>query len=83
MTKVKADHVVDTSGLVCPQPMLAAQRSMKSMKLGEVLELISTDVGSRMDIPAWCERTGNELIQKQDDGAIFRYLIRKQREGRH
>jgi len=79
---VKADHAVDTSGLVCPQPMLAAQRAVKSMKKGEVLELISTDVGSRMDIPAWCERTGNELIQKQDDGKVFRYLIRKLRDAK-
>ena len=79
---VKADHAVDTTGLVCPQPMLAAQRAMKAMRLGEVLELVSTDVGSRMDIPAWCERTGNELVQKFDDGKTFRYLICKRRNAK-
>jgi len=82
MANVKADQSVDTSGLVCPQPMLATQRAMKTMQKGQVLELISTDVGSRMDIPAWCERTGNELLQKHDDGKVFRYLIRKRREGK-
>jgi len=82
MADVKPNHSVDTSGLVCPQPMLAAQRAVKTMRLNEVLELISTDVGSRMDIPAWCERTGNELVKKSDDGKIFRYFIRKRRESR-
>jgi tRNA 2-thiouridine synthesizing protein A len=70
-------RTVDTSGTCCPQPLLQAQRAIKSMQPGEVLELIATDVGSKMDIPAWCDRTGHELLRMEQDGKIFRYCIRK------
>jgi len=68
---------VDTSGTCCPQPLLQAQRAVKSMQPGEVLELIATDVGSRMDIPAWCDRTGHQLLRMEQDGNTFRYYVRK------
>jgi tRNA 2-thiouridine synthesizing protein A len=47
------------------------------MQPGEVLELISTDTGSRMDIPAWCDRTGHQLLRIDEDGKTFRYFVRK------
>ena len=47
------------------------------MQPGEVIELISTDAGSRMDIPAWCDRTGHELLRAEEDGKTFRYYVRK------
>jgi tRNA 2-thiouridine synthesizing protein A len=42
-----------------------------------VLEVISTDLGSKMDIPAWCGRTGNRLLHSEFDGKTFRYYVRK------
>jgi tRNA 2-thiouridine synthesizing protein A len=57
--------------------MVECNRAIKVMEPGQVLELISTDIGSRMDISAWCGRTGNELLQVEDDGKTFRYYVRK------
>ena len=68
---------VDTSGTCCPEPLKQAHRAIKSMQPGEVLELIATDIGSRMDIPAWCDRTGHLLLRMEQDGNTFRYYVRK------
>ena len=73
----QASCTVDTSGTCCPQPLLQAQRAIKSMQSGEVLELIATDAGSKMDIPAWCGRTGHTLLRTEQDGKTFRYYVRK------
>ena len=77
MDETKPDKTVDTSGQCCPVPMVETNRAIKTMQPGQVLELISTDIGSRMDIPAWCQRTGHELLRMEESGKIFRYYVRK------
>jgi len=77
MVEAKADKTVDTSGQVCPVPIIEINRAMKAMGAGEVVELISTDTGSKMDIPAWCDRTGNKLLKAEEHGGTFRYFVRK------
>jgi tRNA 2-thiouridine synthesizing protein A len=75
----KPDRSVDTSGTCCPEPLKQAHRAIKAMQPGEVLELIATDIGSRMDIPAWCNRTGHQLLRMQEEGKTLRYYVRKRR----
>ena len=74
---IKPTRTIDTSGQCCPVPMIETNRAIKSLQAGEVLEVISTDVGSRMDIPAWCQRTGHELLRAEENGNTFRYFVRK------
>jgi tRNA 2-thiouridine synthesizing protein A len=76
---VIADRSLDCVGLFCPIPVLKTREAMKSMGLGEVLEMLSDDPGSEADITAWTARTGNELLQIDRDGAIFRFVVRKSR----
>ena len=73
----KPTQTIDTSGQCCPVPMIETNRAIKTMQPGEVLEVISTDVGSRMDIPTWCERTGHDLLRVEEEGKTYRYYIRK------
>ena len=77
MSDRKADRSVDTTGHCCPIPIVEVNRAIKTMQPGEVLELISTDIGSRMDIPVWCQRTGHELLRTEAEGKTFRYYVRK------
>lgn len=79
MSKINPDRSVDTSGQCCPVPIIETNRAIKAMQPGEVLEVISTDIGSRMDIPAWCGRTGNELMHTEEEGKILRFYVRKRR----
>ncbi len=79
MSDVKADFTVDTSGTCCPAPVLEATRAVRRMKAGEIVELVATDIGSRMDIPLWCQRTGNELLAQEERAGVLYYYIRKRR----
>jgi tRNA 2-thiouridine synthesizing protein A len=77
MARIKADRSIDTSGHCCPVPMVETNRAVKTMRPGEVLEVISTDLGSKTDIPAWCVRTGHKLLYQESDGKTYRYFVRK------
>lgn len=77
MSNLKADRSIDTSGQCCPVPMVETNRAVKQMQSGQVLEVICTDIGSKMDIPAWCNRTGNKLVASEERDGKFYYYVRR------
>ena len=73
---------VDARGLFCPQPILKSKNQLKSMKIDQILEILTTDPGSKTDIPAWAEVTGQELITMEDIGPKeFRFIVKKLQGG--
>ena len=76
MSDMKPVRTVDTSGSCCPVPIVETNRAIKTLQAGDVLEVISTDIGARMDIPVWCARTGHALIKTDDQGGSFHFYIR-------
>lgn len=74
---VKSDFVLDASGLVCPLPAVKTAMQLEKMELGEVLEVITTDEVSKVDLPLWCKQTGNELVDIVEDNETFHIFVRK------
>jgi tRNA 2-thiouridine synthesizing protein A len=72
-----ADHVLDAKGLNCPLPILKAKKALQPMTAGQTLEILATDPGSIKDFEAFCRTTGNELVEQENDGKIFRFVIKK------
>ena len=72
-----SDVVLDAIGLLCPMPAVKTAIELEKMKQGEVLEVLTTDQISKIDLPAWCKETGNQLVDIQEDGEILKIRIRK------
>jgi len=71
-------ETLDCKGLSCPMPMMKLAKAMKGLKSGEILEMLGTDPGTKSDMPNWCAKTGNELLESTDlDGGVTRMLIKK------
>ncbi|MFX0184915.1 MAG: sulfurtransferase TusA family protein [Candidatus Hodarchaeota archaeon] len=71
---------VDARGLTCPQPIMKSMRAMKALEIDQVLEILTTDPGSKSDIPAWVRSTGQELLAFEErDTKDFRFLARKKK----
>ena len=70
-------QTLDASGLACPMPVVRTRQAIEQLESGQVLEVISTDRGSLQDIPAWSGSTGNRLIESNDGGDRFTFLIEK------
>jgi len=74
---MKITQSLDTSGKCCPMPIVELNKAIGRLTSGDVLEVVATDPGTCTDIPSWCERTGNELLQSESGDNIYRYLVRK------
>jgi tRNA 2-thiouridine synthesizing protein A len=74
---MKADQSLDCFGLLCPVPIIQTAQRLKKMKIGEILEVISTDKGIREDLPAWCRQTGQQFIGVEEDGEVFKAYVKK------
>ena len=71
------DKEVDTSGLSCPLPVIKAKKALKEMEIGQVLKVLSTDPGSKKDIPAWSRMTGQEVLGEEEDGKLFTFYVKR------
>jgi tRNA 2-thiouridine synthesizing protein A len=74
-----ADRQLDCVGLFCPMPILKTRDAMKGMAVGEILEMLSDDPASEADMKSWTARTGQELLEIERNGAVFRFIVRKTR----
>ncbi len=70
-------RTIDTSGKLCPYPIVEAARAVKALPPGAVLCVISTDPGIQADMPMWCKATRNEHLATVREGGVFRSLVRK------
>ncbi len=55
-------NVVDARGSACPGPLLEAKKAIGSVKVGEVLEVLSSDPGTKDDIPVWAKKVGHQYL---------------------
>ena len=72
-----ADKVLDAKGLNCPLPILKAKKALKEIDAGQTLQVLSTDPGSVADFQAFSRTTGNELLEHDEDGGVYRFVLRK------
>ncbi len=74
---MKPDVKLDCFGLLCPMPIIKTAETIKTMKVGEVLEVSATDEGIKSDMPAWCQATGNEFLGVVEEDGEFKAYVRK------
>lgn len=70
-------QTLDVKGKACPIPVVKTAKAMKEMQSGAVLEVLATDPGVEPDMNAWTKQTGNELVSIEQEGGVFRVLLRK------
>jgi len=74
---LQAEKTVDSSGDLCPTPILKLSKGIKEIEVGQVLKMIATDPGAEADMPAWARQTGNELLDSHKDGEKFIYYFKR------
>lgn len=74
---MEADAVLDCMGLYCPMPIANTAKKLQELKPGQVLEVVSDDVGIKEDMPAWCRVTGNECLAIEEKDGEYKVYVRK------
>ncbi len=80
MNTVTKNMTLDCYGLLCPMPIIQTAKKIKELKVGEVLEVASTDEGIKADMPAWCKMTGHDFLGLEEDGDVYRAYVRKMKD---
>ena len=71
------DLTLDTSGRLCPYPIVEIARALKGLPGGAVVCVVATDPGIATDMPMWCKATRNDHLGTFRDGKTFRSWVRK------
>ncbi len=70
--------VLDLKGLSCPLPVLKANKAIKELIAGDVLEILATDPAAPEDFEVFCENTGHELTSSTVEGDVYKIVLTKQ-----
>jgi len=76
---MQAAGSVDARGSACPGPLLEAKKGIGKVKVGEVLEVLSADPGTRKDIPAWAEKVGHDFLGVVEADGYDRLYVRRKK----
>ncbi len=69
--------VIDACGMQCPGPIMKLTQKIKDLKNGETIKIRTTDPGFKRDIQAWCNSTGNILVNITDENKILTASVQK------
>ena len=72
-------RTIDARGSFCPGPLMELIRGIRESAVGDVLEVYSTDSGSRTDIPKWVEKAGHGLIAVETRDGYDAIVVEKRR----
>ena len=73
----KPDHILDATGLFCPEPVMLLHNKIRDMLTGESVLVLATDPSTQRDIANFCEFLGHDLLASEQQEEHFFYHIRK------
>jgi tRNA 2-thiouridine synthesizing protein A len=79
MIATQIDRTIDARGMPCPGPLMSLIGAIREGAVGEVVAVLSSDEGSRTDIPAWLKKAGHELVETDTREDHTAFVIRKTR----
>jgi len=68
---------LDTSGQVCPMPVVLTKRKLESLNVGQVLEVTGDCAPSLDNIEKWAKTHGHVVLEATKSGDYFSIKIRK------
>ena len=79
MITTPVDRSIDARGMPCPGPLMSLIGAIRESDVGVLIEVLSSDEGSKTDIPAWIAKAGHEMVEVAQEPDFARFVIRKVR----
>lgn len=64
-------------GLACPMPVVKISKEIKTVAVGDTVEVLTTDPGSLSDFPAWAKTTGNQVVETRQDAGTIHIFVKR------
>ena len=79
MTTAQIDKTIDARGIACPGPLMNLIGAIRQGEVGQTFDVLSSDEGSKTDIPAWVAKAKHELVEVRQDDGFAHFVVRKVR----
>jgi TusA-related sulfurtransferase len=79
---IQFDQSLDVQGAKCPMPLVKSRKTINSLPVGNVLQVVATDRGSVADFQGWTKTAKNvelidqETVQNNGHSLYIHYLKR-------
>jgi TusA-related sulfurtransferase len=79
---IQFNQTLDVKGAKCPMPLVKSRKTVNSLLVGNVLQVIATDRGSVADFQGWAKAAknvdlvGQETIQDNGQDLYVHYVKR-------
>ena len=74
---MESTKLIDAKGLACPMPIVKTKNAIGELETGQVLEVHTTDKGSKNDLTAWAKSGGHEILKDEEENGVFKFWIKK------
>jgi TusA-related sulfurtransferase len=79
MLAFQIDKTIDARGMACPGPLMNLIGAIRQGQVGQTFDVLSSDEGSRTDIPAWVAKAKHELVDVIQERGFTHFVVRKAR----
>ena len=55
-----------------------AKKAIGTIQSADIMEVLSADEGTKVDIPKWCAKQGHEFLGTLEESGYFRIFLKKQ-----
>ena len=77
--KAFPDHEMSEIGTECSAVLIRLNDLLATIPVGEVVHLVSDDQTAYVEMVAWSERTGQNLLDWRKEGNLFHFIVKKVR----
>jgi len=77
--KAFPDHEMPEIGTECSAVLIRLNDLLATIPVGEVVHLVSDDQTAYVEMVAWSERTGQNLLDWRQEGNLFHFIVKKVR----
>ena len=75
--KLFPDHEMYEIGSECTAVLVRLNELIDKVAVGDVIHIVSDDPTAYVEMVAWSERTGHDLVEWRKEGNLFHFIIRK------
>jgi TusA-related sulfurtransferase len=79
LTETEVTKTIDARGMACPGPLMTLIGAIRAGAVGDTFAVLSSDAGSKTDIPAWVAKARHELVQTVPADGYSTFIVRKAR----
>ena len=79
MNTVQIEKTIDARGMACPGPLMNLIGAIRQGAVGDTFDVLSSDEGSKTDIPAWVAKAKHDLVEVVEDDGYAHFIVRKAR----